>query len=360
MISLLARLGSAEIVGQYALGVAISVPVLMLAPVNRGSDRRAAFATDIRVMSLVFALFGIAAVGFLEQSIQERMVILIVAMAQAVEWIADLYAGERSAISHSLHGLLPIAVLGILVPATGRAGAGLLGVLIVRLLVLFFYDFRRPPGEPGKDGLETLFDSYSGNVPCYFIAHMLGYHWLGIFAAIASLTPAANVLAGALGEVATPGLAKCYQEDDLHGFRRMSLQMAGSGLMLGLCAMAGSIIAGRGVLGMMFGPVYALYSTLLLALAAAAGLGFVSHMLGCILTAGRRTHELLLIDITAIASTSLACVMLVSRLGIPGAAFATGFGVLVRITGQMWVLRSILRQPRKPVLLALLKEPLAQ
>jgi len=40
----------------------------------------------------------------------------------------------------------------------------------------------------------------------------------------------------------------------------------------------------------------------------------------------------------------------------PGAAVAAGLGVLVRITGQMRVVRSILRHPRPPVLLALLNE----
>ncbi len=360
MISVLARLGSPEIVGQYALGVAVSTPILILAPVRRPT----AGAADIRVMALVFALLGIAAVGFLEHSTQDRMALLLVAMAQSVEWIADIYASERSAISRSLHGELSVLALAIIVTATGHTGAGLLGVLIVRLLALFFYDFRQPvPPHPPQtlrpvDERDSRLVSFAANVPCYFIGHMLGYHSLGIFAAIASLASAADGIVSTFGQAITPQLAKLYREGDQPGFSRLSGRVAGFGLILGLCTVAASIAAGPLVLGLLFGPEYATHSTLLLALSAAAAGGFIVSILNCILTAGRRFHEQLPLEIAGVAATSLACVALVPKVGIPGAAFAAGFGFLIRITGQLWILRCVLRHPRQPVLLALLKEPL--
>jgi hypothetical protein len=60
------------------------------------------------------------------------------------------------------------------------------------------------------------------------------------------------------------------------------------------------------------------------------------------------------LEIAAVAATALACVTLVPRAGLLGAASAAGFGLLVQVIGQAWVLGGILRRPR-PALLELLK-----
>jgi O-antigen/teichoic acid export membrane protein len=354
MISILARLGSPDLVGQYALGVVLSTPLLLLFQLTR----RRAGASDIRILSLVFALLGIAAVGFLDSSIQDRLVVLLVVMGQSVEWIADLYGGRRGAISLFLHGAFSVATLGILVAATGRAGAGLLCVLVVRLLILFLYDFRQPQREPEEDAASTMIGSFSSGVPCYFLVHMMGFHSLGIFAAAAAMTPAASVLVMALGQAATPDLEKFRREDDRDGFGRAAHQLAAAGLILGMCLIAGAIIAGPSLLRLLFGPEYAGHPLLLLTFAAATAANFVALLLSCILNAGRRNDVAVPLEIAAVAASSVASVLLIPRVGLEGAAMAAGFGFLAQIAGQMCILRSILRHPRKPVLRALLKEPL--
>jgi O-antigen/teichoic acid export membrane protein len=388
MVSVLARLASPEIVGQYALGVAVSTPILMLAQLNL----RTVLATDVagehhfldyrdvRVISLVAALIGIIALGFLEHSAQDRIAVVLIGLAQSVEWIADIYIGlflrhermQRIAISLSLHGILSVTALAIVVALTGQLVAGLLAVLAVRLLALFFYDAtiasrgyleRRGTAGPSLRqrsvkwlritktafplGVVLMIGSFSSNVPRYFIAHAMGSHALGIFSGVASLTTAANLLVNALGQAATPRLAKLHLAGDRAGFGRVSAQMAGVGLVLGLCTVAGSIIAGRWVLGLLFGAEYAAQSTVLLALSAAAGIGFVASLLGYAITAGRRFNQQMPIQIASIAGSSLACVVLIPRCGLLGAALAIGLGFLVQIAGELWVLRSILQHPRQ-------------
>jgi hypothetical protein len=356
MIAVLAKLGSPEIAGQYALGVAVSAPILVLAQ----SRPRDASATDIRVTSLALALLGIAAVGFLEHGMQDRMALVLVVLAESVEWIAEIYAGQRSAVSLGLHSVLPIAALGVVFARTGHLGAGVLAVLIVRLLALFCYDFKRVRRQACPDDRERRIARLAANVPCYFIAHMLGYGSLGIFAAMASLAPVGDALVHVLGQAVSPKLKRLYDDGDRQGFREMSVQLGGTGVMLGLCSVAGALVGGPWVLGQLFGAEYAGQPALLLALSAVAGGTFVATLLGCTLTAGRRGDDRMPLEIAAVAATSLACVALVPRAGLLGAAGAAGFGCLVRITGQLWLLRSILLRPRQPALLALLKAPLAQ
>lgn len=393
MMSVLAKLGSPDIVGQYALGVAVSTPVLMLAQLNLRSVLATDIAgehhfldyRDVRVMSLVFALVGIAAVAFLEHSAQERLAVLLVAFAQAVEWAADIYVGlfqqqermKRIAISLSLHGILSVASLGIIIAMTGSLTAGLLGVFIARLAAFLLYDStvatrgcitpRKGSATFGERsskrfriirtafplGIVLMIGSFASNVPRYFIAHMAGSHALGIFSAIASLTTAANLFINALGQAATPRMAKLYQEGDREGFRRMSLQMAGVGLLLGVCTVAGSLLCGRWILGLLFGKEYAAQSGILLALSGAAGAGFVASLLGYAITAGRRFNEQMPLQVASVVTTSAACLALIPHYGLLGAAVAVGSGFVVQICGELLVLRSVLRESR-PVLRSLL------
>lgn len=354
MISVLARLGTPEIVGQYALAVAASGPILML---TRPQSR--SHATNIRVLSLVFALLGVSAVGFLEQSIQERLAILIVVLAQSVEWLAEIYPGRRPAASRILHSCLSVAALAIVTSRSGRMGAGLLAVLIVRLLVLFLYDFRRPRQDATPEPAQTLFAAFATGVPSLFIAHMLGYRLLGIFAAISSLTPAFDVLAGALARAAAPEVSRCYRAGDQPALTRITFQLATSGVLLGLCTISAAILAGPPVLHRLFGPDYAAAGTLLVALAAVAGCGYVGTLLGAVLLRGQDFPASLTLETGVLAALTAACLVLVPRYGLLGAALAVGAGSCARIAGELWLLRSMLRRVQRPVLIGLLTEPVS-
>lgn len=340
MIAVLARLGTPEIAGQFALGIAISAPILVLAQFRRPEPG----ASDIRITSLVLALLGIAAVGFLDHGVQDRMALVLIVLAEFVEWVADLYAGQRGMVSLALHGILPIAALAVVFGRTGHLGIGLLAVLIVRLLVLFCYDFKRARREECKEDRELQVARLAGCVPCYFIAHMLGYSALGIFATLASLAPVANGLVQALSHEAMPSLKRLYGDGDLPGFSRMSAQLGGAGLMLGLCGIAGAVLLGP----------FTRQPALLLAVSALAGVQFVTTLLGSALTAGRRGNYRIPLEILAVAATSLACVAMVPRAGLLGAASAASLGFLVQMLGQVCVLNSMLRHPR-PALLEMLR-----
>ena len=83
MIAVLARLGTPEIAGQFTLGLAVSAPILVLAQFRRPEPG----ASDIRVTSLVLALLGIAAVGFLDHGIQDRMALVLILRPQGLRGV---------------------------------------------------------------------------------------------------------------------------------------------------------------------------------------------------------------------------------------------------------------------------------
>jgi hypothetical protein len=312
MLAVLARLASPEIAGQYALGIAVSAPILVLVQFRR----REPGAADIRITSLALSLLGIAAIGFLNHSLQDRLALLLVVLAEAVEWIADVYAGQRGLTSQSLHGILPLMALAVTLQRSGHLGAALLAVVVMKLLVLFCYDFRKPRGDRQPEDRESSVSTLAANVPCYFIAHMLGLRSLGIFAAIQSFAPVADAVVRELGRRMTPQLTRMYDEGDRPGFSRMSAQMGGAGLMLAFCGVICAAIAGSWLLSLLFGAPYAGEPSLLLALSAAAGASFVVTLLGYVLSAARRGADRLPLEVLAVAGTSMASIALVAKSGL--------------------------------------------
>src|SRR5580698_2857023 len=103
MLSVLAKLGSPSIVGQFALGLAITAPVFMLTNLQlrgvQATDARNEYGfADYFTLRLLSTLMGtliivlITAVATYDAS--TKMVILLVAAAKGIETIADVIAGH--------------------------------------------------------------------------------------------------------------------------------------------------------------------------------------------------------------------------------------------------------------------------
>jgi O-antigen/teichoic acid export membrane protein len=385
IVSVLAKLGSAELVGQYALGVAVATPIMALAQLNLRSVLVTDVAQqhdfrdyrDLRIVSLIVAMLIVVALAFTGHRGGDRLIVMMTGLVLAIEWMSDIYLGllqqhermNRIAISLSVRGVLALAALAAVIAFTGSLALGLAAMLAVRLLVLMLFDSARavsdcmdhsarlPFTQRLRDqarifqtafplGLVLMITALSTNIPRYFIAHQLGNHELGIFSAIASITAAASLLVNALGQAATPKLAKLYVAFDHRGFRKLSLQLALIGVALGAAAMAGSLLVGRFVLAAFFRPEYANHVDLLVLLSLAAGMGFVASLLGYAITAGRRFKEQLPLQIASVASAAGSAFLLVPRYGLTGAAIACAIGPLVQALGELIVLRAALNDIR--------------
>jgi O-antigen/teichoic acid export membrane protein len=387
MVSALARLGTPEIVGHYALGVSVTAPLLMLAQLNL----RSVIATDVRgehsfrdyrnvrLASLLLAMAVIVVMAIAGYRGAERWCVVLAGAAQAIEWLSDVFFGllqreeqmKRIAISLAVRGPLSVAALAVAMALTGSVVNALAAVVAVRMAVFVLYDASAAlrgvvddaaavsrtngPHAPAwlsivqtalPLGVVLMIGSLTINVPRYFIANQLGNHALGLFSAIASMTTAANLAVNALGQAATPRMARLYGEGDMAGFARLSWRLPAVGLGLGVCVVGGCLLLGRFVLGLFFGAEYARELGLLVTLAAAAGANYVAALLGYAITAGRRFKEQMPLQAAAVISTALACVVLVPDYGLQGAALAVGAGSVVQTLGSLWVLRSLLAAPR--------------
>jgi O-antigen/teichoic acid export membrane protein len=380
LVCLLAKLGSPEIVGQYALGLAVTTPVLMLGQLNL----RAVLATDVaekhtvrdycglRLTVTVLSLMAIAAITYLAgYPLELSLVIIAVGIAQCVEGISDIYYGvlqlhermERIAVSMIVRGLLSVAAIGIGLYFTRSVLYSIVALIVVRTLVLLLYDSRQAladlhvPSFYAQSGFEVharnqlhifrialplgvvlMLSALSSSTPRYFIEHHYGNRELGIFSAIASLPNVAKTFVNALGQSATPRLARLFAGQDMRRFTSLAAKLIGMGAALGIAGVLFSALFGKYVLAMVYKPEYAAYSSILVALMIAGTFDSMASLMGYSMTAARSFRSQIPLLLAVTGTTALVSLLLIPRRGLIGAAFAIGAGAIVQFSGSVLVL----------------------
>ncbi len=394
MLSAIAKLGTTEMVGEFALALALSFPVLMLAQMNL----RAVLATDargehrfrdyraLRIAATVLGVLIIAAIGAFGYLPRVAWLIVLVAMGQGVEGISDIYYGlmqqhermDRITVSNALRGPLGLLAMAGTLWATGSLIAASAALLLARTLVLVFYDAGRgsrdfeaaepPMAGTWRDALGrqwTIFRvalplstvmllcSLCTNMPRYFIEHHLGTRELGIFSAAASLVAVGNTLINAVGQTVTPKLAKLYAFESPAAFGGFTLRLLMFGAGLGAAAVLCALLLGRWVLALMFRPEYAAHAGLLTMLMVAGGIGYVASLLGFAVTAARSFRPQLPLFAVVAAATLIACAVAIPSYGLRGAALAVGISAAVQCGGLALLLFRVLATRNQSLPLAI-------
>ena len=188
--------------------------------------------------------------------------------------------------------------------------------------------------------------SFNANIPRYFIEHDLGARDLGIFAALAYPLAAGTIVVNALGQSATPRLARHYADRDYRAFSSLMCKL----LCLGL--------ASRhrwNTLDLAGGPpdfASALSTRIRRSLGAflwlgvAAGISYVASLLGYAMTAARYFRAQLPVLLIATLVTAVGCAILVPRYQLSGAAIATIFAAISQAIGSLAVITHALRSQR--------------
>jgi O-antigen/teichoic acid export membrane protein len=367
-VIVLAKLGTPEDVGSYALGLAVTSPILMLA----NFQVRNLVASDVRneylfgdylafrIVSLAIALGVIAILALSTQSNWlAAAIIVLVGLAQSLDYGSETYFGllqkhdrlDRVALSLMLKGPLCLLLLGLAMAVTHNALWAVAALVIARGLVLFCFDARSASAVVGTHrvgwrhltqarllvtalplGIISGIGALNLNIPRYFIEHDLSKRDLGIFSAVASLIGAGNLVMAALASCSIVALAKAWVNRNPTRYRELSLRMFGASAAMGGAGVLLAIIAGDKVLTLFFGSEYAGTVGVFARVMVAGAVGYIVSAQGYAMTAARQLlPQIPLLLATAVVTTVLAW-WLVPRRGIAGAAEAWLLGSLFQLT----------------------------
>lgn len=377
----LAKLGSPEQVGEYALGMAIAAPIVLFANLGLrsviASDVRDEFTLseylNFRAVSLALAMLAIALVAAaIHPGWRRAVIILLVGCVQIADYWSDFFYGwmqkhdrmDRFAISLIMKGPLSLAALVGAMYFTRSVGWAATALLGGRLLIFFAWDSRlgfagmRLPGITRPRwltmpamlklalplGVISMLGSLNANIPRYFLEFDAGAAGLGIFSAIASLLSAGNLVVSALGQVIFVPVARACADSDRAGYRSSVLLAAGAGGAIGLCGVLIAALFGHRILLILFKPEYAAYSNVFVLLMIAGTITYVGSGTGWVMTAARSLNEQVPLLAASGIAAAFASYFLIPRFGLMGAGYAMLAGSIVQFAGSAMILFSIDRR----------------
>jgi O-antigen/teichoic acid export membrane protein len=385
MLVVLAKLGSPEMVGQFTLGLAVTAPIILLTNLQLRQIQTTDVSQkyqfgDYLGLRLICALISISVISLITLTAGYRwetsLTILIIGFAKVLESISDIFQGllqyhermDRIAISLAIKGPLSLLMLAIGIWITGSVWGGSIGLAAVWAGVLVFYDIpssmamfnvvkptTAKSASPNTDQTQRFWPRFNGgdlrnlvglslplgivmmlislnvNIPRYFIEHYLGDRQLGIFSALSYLMVAGNIVAGALGQSASPRLAKYYAAGNSKDFKNLVLKTLLIGTMLGGLSILMAAIAGRQILTLLYRPEYATQGYLFILLMVSAGIGYIASFLGYAMTAAQYFRVQIPLCMITTGVSAICCFWLVPTQGLIGAAIALIVSAVVQI-----------------------------
>jgi O-antigen/teichoic acid export membrane protein len=194
-------------------------------------------------------------------------------------------------------------------------------------------------------GVVTMLISFQVNVPRYYLEAYRGESELGIYTALAHLPAAGNLVMQALGQAASPRLARHHAAGERGAFRRLLLQLLGIGFLFEAIGLLLVVLLGATLLRLLYTPEYAEHVELLGLLTVASAISCLAYFVSYAMTAARIFRAQVPLFIAMVLATAAGCQLWVPEYGMRGAAWAAiaaagvqfvGSALLCCVGGPQW------------------------
>lgn len=379
MMVVLAKIGTPQMVGKFALALAITTPIFMLTNLQL----RVVQATDANdeyqfgdylglrmIMSAVSFLITVMVIVVTNYSFDINLIIVVMCIAKIIESIGDVSYGLMQknefmgmiSISKILKGILSLIALGIFVWITNSLVIGTVALAFMWLIVTIFYDvklvrklikFKPKPVFNYKTlisilklslplGIVLMMGSLNNNLPRYFLEYYFDEDTLGYFVAMAYLIVAGNTVMSALGQSASPRLAKYYCSGNKKSFTSLTCKMMLIGIIIGIIGIFIAIFFGNELLTILYGKEYAKYSEEFVLIMIAGAILYVGAFVGYSITASRSFKIQPIIGTIWVISSFIGSVILIPIHGLRGAAYVLIITAIIQLVTKILVLVYVL------------------
>lgn len=362
-LAIVARMCGPDGLGQFALALATTAPVMLLAGLelrlvqSADSDQKFAFAEylAVRLIGIGVALSLIAAIGlFCGFDHLETNILIAVGFSKAVEATADVFYGQFQqrermdliARSLILRSMISICVFGSVIYVTSSLTAGIYAQSIAWIVVLLFFDVpsltqflpsewsgvirSRMTGShlwqlavmATPAGLRTMLLSFESNIPYYVLRYFSDERSLGVFAAMAYSLVIVQTFARSLNQPAVPRFAILFSKRDQAAFAKLLWQLCGMGLVIGLIGLAATLVIGKLFLTIAYGSEFADDSSILVILIFACAVRMITLPVAAAMAGTNQFVWLFRIQSLAVAVMGISAIVLVPSLGLQGAAYS--------------------------------------
>jgi len=374
VLMVLAKLLSPEDVGYYALGLAITAPVVLFSMLQL----RAILVTDAKslhgfedylglriVTNLLAGIIVLGIMVFLKgrYSIGVYAVIALILVNKVVEATSDICYGlmqkherlDKVAKSLILRNLFGTLLFAVVIKLTSNLILGTFAIGIWWLVVLLVYDRRNVElychFKPRFDrkailsifilglplGIAIGIMSLNSNMSRYFVEAYLGSESLGFFAAMAYVVIGVTRAIMALGHSGSARLAQyfCYN-------RKAYIKLLSKMMAVVFCLAIATVLFGKyfgkTFLTIVYKPEYAEKQDVFFLLLVSAGIAMLASMLGYGMTATRSFKSQVPLCAIICSVTFVLSWMLMPKYGMKGAAWALLIASIVQCLGSVAVI----------------------
>lgn len=371
MLASLARLGTPVMLGQFALALAVTAPIMLFANLKLRSVQSTdindeyAFGSylSLRLVTIPLALIAIMNIAWLRYDTGLGLMIALMGLAKGIESVSDILLGllqkhelmTEIAFSQMIKGALSLLFFTLMLLTTGNLASAITGILLAWSSVLLLFDAPLAAAALGNDrqrlpmrpfyqagllrpnwsitalqslawrtlplGLAVMLASLGTNIPQYFIEHFKGTYDLGLYAAMSYPLVGGALIINALSQSATPRLAKYYAAQETNEFMNLLAKLMAVGFLLGVSGIGIVALAGEEILDVAYGEEYARQTHVFLWIMVGVGVGYLYVFLGTAVSAMRRFSVQLPIHLAGTILLGTLCATWIPTHGIVGAAW---------------------------------------
>ncbi|WP_106381356.1 hypothetical protein [Abditibacterium utsteinense] len=403
MLSAIAKIGSAESVGEFALALAITSPVFLFSNLSLRSvqvtdiKRQFGFSDYISLRWITIVLSFLVLFTFpIALSLSQSTFLIVIAMAftKMGDSISDIVYGslqnerrmDRIAISRIMQGLIQLASLAITFYFTKSLLLAVTTMALSSIAITLTYDiFSLHAMLPVSDheahtkvmvrsrwtqglsslrirwefesirtlaiialplGVVAFLDVLVLNIPRYYIDHFGGKAELGYYSAISYIMISGGTVISAVAESVRPQLA-VYFSTNRNLFINLLAKLLLISFLIGIFGVIVALCFGRTLLGALYNEEYAQHSHLFAWVMVTAAVWYSSTFLTTSIVATRVFTALTPLLLLTTSATALSCALLVPSYGMLGGAWAACIGMVTRLLGGVFILVAIARQRDK-------------
>lgn len=380
MLAVIAKLGTPSGLGRFSLALAVSSPLVVFCMLQL----RALQVTDVqervpfsnylgmRIWAMLAAMSSITIIATLGYKADTAICIIAIGGAKSIEAVSDVAFGflqqyERMrevAISQITKGLLALATVSSALEATGSVAWSAIALAGANALTLFLWDLPslrrlepntqllRPNLRIGELasllhralplGLALAMVTLTASLPRIFLERSGSLEEVGVFAAMMTLTLPGTIVVSALGQSASPRLARAYSQRDLRNLRKL---IGGLTLAAGAIGIASAVVVlvGRDwVIVWLYSEAVARRVVHLPLVMLAGVLWCLSSVLGYASVASGRLQQQPIATAACLFVTFVSAWLLIPNRGISGAAICSviSAAVMLPLYGMVMLMKT--------------------
>lgn len=358
ILIILAKTTNPSIVGLYALGLALTAPILLLTNLQlrsiqaTDSEGKFEFRTYylLRQYTNSVSIFIILIILFIfKYDFRESAIILLIGISKIIDSLSDVIYGKFQkngrldlvGISKIFKGVSSIIGVSISMYTTNSLLISLIILNILWLFIFLFYDkkmlkmFTTVVDSENNNlkqlkslfvlsfplGIVLMLGSLNVSLPRIFIENYWSSEVLGYFASISYLILTGSIVINSIGQATAPTLADLYYKNEIEKYVSLLKKMLLIGLLFGLIGLFLVFLTGEWILTFLYDSTYAKYNNVLILCMLAGTFEFLASFLGYALTAMGVFIVQAYSSLLLIAINFTSCIILIPHYGITGAGF---------------------------------------